>query len=99
MSLSSLGMRLLPGVAIRTVAGGFAPKPSGIRQDAIQQVGTGRARGTGPIGSSGDDGGDNELTPEEYQRQVDYFANNEFAGVYSPDKNTQIHLQDTYKNP
>ena len=86
MSLSSLGMRLLPGVAIRTVAGGFAPKPSGIRQDSIQQIGTGRARGTGSVGSSGDDGGDNELTPEEYQRQVDYFTNNEFAGVYSPDK-------------
>ena len=89
MSLSSLGMRLLPGVAVRTVAGGFAPKPSGIRQDAIQQsVGTGRARGTGPVGStvSGGDDNDRQLTPEEYQRQVDYFADNEFAGVYSPDK-------------
>jgi len=65
MSLSSLGMRLLPGVAVRTVAGGFAPKPSGIRQDQI--IGTGRARGTGPVGStvSGDDGDDNQMTPEE----------------------------------
>ena len=86
MSLSSLGMRLLPGVAVRTVAGGFAPKPSGIRQDQI--VGTGRARGTGPVGStvSGGDDNDRQLTPEEYQRQVDYFADNKFAGSYSPDK-------------
>ena len=87
MSLSQLGMRLLPGFTVRAVTGGFAPDPRGIRQDQI--IGTGRADGVSGVGgppAEGNEGDGGEMTAAEIQEQQDYFDSTAFAGAYSPDK-------------
>jgi len=79
-------MRLLPAYTVKAVTGGFAPKPSGIRQDQI--IGTGRAYGVGGVGgpTEGNEGDGAEMTAAEMQAQQAYFDSTPFAGVYSPDK-------------
>jgi len=87
MSLSQLGMRLIPGYTVRAVTGGFAPDPRGIRQDQI--IGTGRADGVSGVGGppiERNEGDGGEMTAAEIQEQQDYFDSTAFAGAYSPDK-------------
>lgn len=86
MSLSSLGLRLVPAYTVKAVTGGFAPKPSSIRQDQVLGTGTFVGTGTGEEPVEGNDGGAGETTASERQEQQEYFDTVEFAGAYSPDK-------------